>query len=297
MTPNAELYIIGSNHLTLAEFEAMVQQLPSLSLDDLLYPESDGKPVADNTIQFRLIVAIQGGLDALFQAREDVFVAADLFWYPVKLSPQQILQREIPPRQAPDVMVAFGRPQGERRSYKQWEEGNIAPQVVFEILSQSNSKGEMHKKFEFYQRYGVEEYYLYDPKRNDLQGWERRGTKLESIAPIEGWQSPRLGVRFGIESGRLELFDPKGERLVTYVEAIAQRNLERERVERAEAIAGEEREEKERERERAQQAEAIAEEERERAERAERENQALQERLRALQQQLGQLGIDPDEIS
>jgi Uma2 family endonuclease len=46
---------------------------------------------------------------------------------------------------APDVMVVFGRPKGERRSYRQWQEGNIAPQVVFEILSSGNTLKEMAK--------------------------------------------------------------------------------------------------------------------------------------------------------
>ncbi len=32
-------------------------------------------------------------------------------------------------------MVVFGRPKGDRGSYKQWLENQIAPQVVFEILS------------------------------------------------------------------------------------------------------------------------------------------------------------------
>ncbi|MGK7925637.1 MAG: Uma2 family endonuclease, partial [Spirulina sp.] len=97
----------------------MVQQLSPLSIDDnILYPESDGKPLADNTIQFRLIVTIQGGLDTLFQNRDDVFVAGDLFWYPVQLSPQQIRERKEAQRQAPDVMVVFGRPKGDRGSYK-----------------------------------------------------------------------------------------------------------------------------------------------------------------------------------
>jgi|GEM_PF-1312497 len=205
----------------------MVRQLPPLSLEDsLLYPESDGKPLADNTTQFRLIVTLQGGLDVLFQDREDVFVAGDLLWYPVQVPKAQPGERQIqPPRQAPDVMVASGRPKGERRSYKQWEEGNIAPQVVFEILSESNTTGEMQKKFEFYQRYGVEEYYLYDPKPNRLQGWERQGDALAEIELMEGWRSPRMGVRFSTATGNLELFHPNGERLASYVEAIA-RNSE-----------------------------------------------------------------------
>jgi len=42
------------------------------------YPEIDGMPMADNTRQFRLIVMIQGGLDAQFAQQADVFVAGDL---------------------------------------------------------------------------------------------------------------------------------------------------------------------------------------------------------------------------
>ena len=41
---------------------------------DLFYPESDGKPLADNTLQFSLIIKIQGGIDALFVDDPHVFV-------------------------------------------------------------------------------------------------------------------------------------------------------------------------------------------------------------------------------
>ena len=213
----------------------MVQQLQSLAIDDdLLYPDSDGKPLADNTTQLRLIFTIKGGLDALFKDRANVFIAADLFWYPVKLTPQQILEQEEPHRQAPDVMVVVGRPKGDRGSYKQWEEDNIPPQVAFEILSPSNTKKDMQIKFDFYQRHGIEEYYLYDPKKNRLQGWLRKGEKLESIEEMEGWRSPRLGVRFSTSEGELVLFHPHGERFVDYVEVVEQRDRERQRADNAE---------------------------------------------------------------
>ncbi|MFN9866660.1 MAG: Uma2 family endonuclease, partial [Pseudanabaena sp.] len=119
------------------------------------YPDSDGQPMADNTQQFRWIVLIKENLELLFANDSKVFVAGDLLWYPVEGSP------EI--RVAPDVMVAFDRPKGDRGSYKQWLEGNIAPQVVFEILSPGNRLKEMTKKLQFYDRHGVEEYYIYDP--------------------------------------------------------------------------------------------------------------------------------------
>ena len=58
---------------------------------------------------------------------------------------------------------SFGRPKGNRGSYKQWEEAGIAPQVVFEILSPGNRFHAMQQKFQFYEKHGVEEYYIYDP--------------------------------------------------------------------------------------------------------------------------------------
>lgn len=43
--------------------------------------------------------------------------------------------------------------------------------MVFEILSPGNRPSEMLRKFKFYERYGVQEYYLYDPDDVELTGW------------------------------------------------------------------------------------------------------------------------------
>ena len=124
----------------------------------VVYPESDGQPIAENTLQFRWIVTIKEGLEALFRDRPDVFVAGDFFWYPVEGDPKD-------PRRA-RAMVVFGRPRGIDGSYLQWEEGGIAPQVIFEVLSPGNRSWEMEQKLLFYERYGVQEYYLYDPEHD-----------------------------------------------------------------------------------------------------------------------------------
>ena len=60
----------------------------STDVAQITYPQSDGQPMADNTKQFRWIVTIQGGLDALFRADPQVFVAGDLLWYPVEGHPE-----------------------------------------------------------------------------------------------------------------------------------------------------------------------------------------------------------------
>jgi Uma2 family endonuclease len=199
----------------------------------IVYPDSDGMPMADNTQQFRAIVTIQGNLDALFRDRDDVFVAGDLLWYPVEGRPDI--------RRAPDVLVAFGRPKGDRGSYRQWEEGGIAPQVVFEVLSPGNTLTEIAAKFEFYDTYGVEEYYVYDPERGEMTGWRQAAGRLRVIEEIDGWVSPRLGVKFRREGGDVRLYLPDGRPFVSFVELQAQLEQERQRAEaeqqRAEAEA------------------------------------------------------------
>jgi Uma2 family endonuclease len=185
---------------------------------DLEYPDRDGKPMSDNTAQFKWIVIIKDGLEAVFDDDPNVFVAGDLLWYPV--------EGDNSIRNAPDVLVAFGRPKGRRGSYKQWEEGGIAPQVVFEILSPGNRAGEMERKIRFYERYGVEEYYIYDPDYGDLVGWRRVGEGLEEIPEMAGFVSPRLGIRFEPGEGpdNLTIIGPDGRPFVTHADAIEQRD-------------------------------------------------------------------------
>jgi Uma2 family endonuclease len=183
------------------------------------YPDSDGQPMADNTKQFRWIVTIKENLEAMFAENPDVFVAGDLLWYPIEGN--NVLCR------APDVMVAFGRPKGDRGSYQQWQEGGVAPQVVFEILSPGNRLGEMINKFQFYDRYGVEEYYVYDPDRVDLTGWQRQNGSLQEISAIQGWVSPRLGIRYQF-AAELEILLPNGQRFLSFQEVAAEAKLARE---------------------------------------------------------------------
>ncbi len=188
----------------------MVLQVSSSSESEVIYPESDGKPMADNTQQFRWIVVIKENLEWLFANDPNIFVAGDLLWYPIEGN-NQICQ-------APDAMVVFGRPKGDRGSYQQWKEDNIAPQVVFEVLSPSNTRAEMNRKLLFYDRYGVEEYYLYDPDANALSGWLRNEGFLDVIEEMADWISPRLQVRFNLSGSELQIIRPDGQPFMSYGE-------------------------------------------------------------------------------
>jgi len=209
------------------------------------YPDDDGQPMSDNTLQFKWIVVIKEGLETLFRHDPNVFVAGDLLWYPVEGQPKI--------RQAPDAMVAIGRPKGYRGSYKQWEEDGLAPQVVFEVLSPGNRPADMLRKFRFYEKYRVEEYYIYDPDTGGLQGWIRKEDGLEEIPEILGHTSPRLGVRFlpGEGPDNLVIIGPDGEPFATHQELTDRAEAERQRAEAERQRAEAERQRAEAERQRA----------------------------------------------
>ncbi len=238
-----------------------------VTTEEIIYPSSDGQPMAESTIQYTLIVTIKEGCASLFEDDPNVFVAADLLWYPVEGRPDI--------SQAPDTMVIFGRPKGDRSSYIQSSEDNIGPQVVFEIRSHNDSNTKMNKKLSFYYRYGVEEYYLYDPQKNELEGWQIIEGSLEAIEQMEGWISPRLGVRFELPESGLEIYRPDGERFLSPSETNVQRLLERQRAEQ--------------EFQRAEQESQRAEQEALKAQQEALKSERLAAKLR-------ELNIDPDSI-
>ena len=178
-------------------------QLQKPPVAKIYYPESDGKPMGESSEHIDLIITIKIELDDMYSEREDVVTGSDLFWYPIEGNNRV--------RIAPDVLVAFGPRKGPRSSYLQWEEGNIAPQVVIEIRSPGNYDEPMRKKFKFYQTHGVLEYYVYDLHRRILEGWLREGTQLVPIENMQGWVSPRLQVRFELVAGKLKLYRPNGD--------------------------------------------------------------------------------------
>ena len=224
--------------------------------------------MGENTRQVKWIIALFNGIQALLKDRSDVFLAADLFWYPVEGNPKIVT--------APDVMIAFGRPPGDRSSYQQWKEDDVPFHVVFEITSPSNNPPEMAKKFDFYQRYGVEEYYVYDPDENEFKGWIRKGSKLVPISNPQLFVSPRLGISFDFSNpDEMKVLNPDGKPFTSYLELIQKH---REETERSEI-----------ERNRAEQHKRIAEGEKAKAE-------IERNRANAFAAKLREIGIDPDRI-
>ncbi len=150
------------------------------------YPDSDGEPMADNTLQWDTIAYLVTAVRRWYADRLDVFVAGDLLWYFEEGNPTA--------RLAPDCMVAIGRPSGYRGSYRQWVECGVCPQVVFEVLSPKNTFVEMRYKYETYARLGCLEYYLIDPYEQRITGFRREDYALVDIPDAVGHRSEILGL-------------------------------------------------------------------------------------------------------
>jgi hypothetical protein len=140
----------------------------------------------------------------------------------------------------------------------------------------------MIRTFLFYQRYGVEEYYIYDPENGPLDGWLRRGDRLEEIPQMAGFVSPLLGILFdpGTGSDNLKIFGPDGSRFLTFAEWVEKSKTDQRRAEAAVELAAEQARMVAAERQRADEERQRADEERQRAER-------LAARLR-------DLGVEPE---
>ena len=198
------------------------------------YPDDDGLPMSDNTWQFNWIVLLHANLDAQYRNDPKVFVAGNHLIYPA--------EGDAKTRQAPDVYVAFGRPKQDRGSYKVWEEDGIFPQVVFEVWSPTNRQQQMEDKRDFYEKYGAEEYYIVYPEfPSHVEGWKRDGAKLVRIPEMNGHVSPRLGLRFVLDTGELTVFGHDGRQLRAPAEIAAERDAAERRaaeeMDRAEKLA------------------------------------------------------------
>ena len=119
------------------------------------YPEADGKPMAETDKYRDLMVELIESLKNFYVEDSEIYVTGDLFLYYFQGVPQECV--------APDVMVCFGVPKKERRTYKLWEE-KVVPSIIIELASHSTFKNDREGKRELYESLGVKEYFIYNPE-------------------------------------------------------------------------------------------------------------------------------------
>jgi Uma2 family endonuclease len=188
---------------------------PLSDLDpDLVYPSSDGQPLAETQEHVDAIFAVVSVLRQYLSDRCAI-VLSNQFLYYLQGSPHY--------RVAPDVMVIFDVEPGSRDNYKIWEEGQ-EPSVIFEMTSKGTRMEDQRFKKGLYEELGVQEYWMFDPRGewlpDQLQGFRLTSMQVGGVqrslyVPIEDGISQPLGLRLSVE-GKLIRFTcvDTGERLL-----------------------------------------------------------------------------------
>ena len=197
----------------------------TLSKLEIIYPSSDGQPMAESTEHYQWIVTIEGGLEALFKDNNNVFIAGDLLWYPVEG------QSEI--RRAPDVMVVFDIEKRLYANYKIWE-GQQTPAIIFEVTSAGTKETDWNFKKTLYEQLGVTEYWLFDPYgewiTEQLQGY--RVNEDGVYKPIRDNCSEVLQLKLQAEAYLIGFYRlDNGEKLLTPEELYSANLAANQRVE------------------------------------------------------------------
>ena len=206
------------------------------------YPDSDGLPMAENTVQCRAIREAMGALEHHYKPGREVGMASDLMLYYREGDPATYV--------APDVMVSFGVRMLGLPNYKLWEVGK-PPEFVLEVSSQSSRELDRTKKVELYAGLGVREYFVFDPGDpedvGDGQDGKLSGYRLWGRKYVESGESSDRGRELESEELGL-LLRPEGK-LVRFRDPVTGKDLPLHQEETEGRIEAEERQaEAERER-------------------------------------------------
>ena len=174
--------------------------------EEIFYPSEDGEPLAESYDHVNAILTTLQVLTQYLAGRQATVLANQFLYYSQGFPKLRV---------APDVMVIFDVAPGGRDNYKIWEEGQV-PVVIFEMTSPSTKAQDQGFKKTLYEQLGVQEYWLFDPRGEWIEG-QLRGYRLsgESYQAITDNSSEVLGLRLEIEEKRLVFYrQDTGERLL-----------------------------------------------------------------------------------
>lgn len=243
------------------------------------YPEEDFEPMPEGDKQRRNLSYTTEALTLWFESQKDVYVSGNLFIFYEENKPEK--------RIAPDTFVVLGMSALDRSSYKIWEEGGKVPDFVLEITSKGTVAKDQGQNPSIYKALGVKEYFQYDPTGEyltpSLQGVRLDQGQYVEIIPSTltdntlSLHSEVLGLDLHLyQDQRFRFYDPISQEILRSLSESEQARFQAE-LERSFAQQAR------------QDAEAIADQERMEKEQAEQKVQRLADRLKAL-------GIDPDTI-
>ena len=194
----------------------------------LVYPESDGEPIAETPRHQQVMIDCMDILRSHFHGSPDVYIAGNMLLYYEEGNPRKSV--------SPDVFMVRGLSKKELRTYKTWEQPSTLD-FVLEVASPSTYTRDFNEKMEIYAKIlKVKEYYIYDPYHEIdpyFIGFRLVGENYEQIAYVnERLPSAVLDLELGEHEGGLRLYDPvKSAWLFTSQERVAQESLARQEAE------------------------------------------------------------------
>jgi len=252
----------------------MVLAQPSSAAEEIIYPSSDGEPLAETSVHVDAIIHAVVTLRQ-YLAPQRAIVLADQFLYYAQGYPKL--------RVAPDIMAIWDVPPGPRDNYKIWEEGSV-PSVIFEITSAGTQDQDQSYKKTLYEQMEVQEYWLFDPKGEwiveKLRGYRLNGEQYE---PIMDGSSLPLKLCLQVDDSRIGFYRENGEKLLAPDELVEALQAEVQARQDVETQLEQERQRAEQEKQRAEQEKQRAEQEKQRAEQAETQVQMLMAKLKAME--------------
>ena len=174
------------------------------SAPTLVYPESDGKPMAETDKHRDLMMDLIWSLQHHFM-HDPVYVSGNLLIY--------YEEGDATKSVAPDIFIVHGVEKKQRRTYLTWEEG-ITPGFVLELSSRGTYKNDFEWKKSLYATtLKVNEYYIYDPEGliyPYFVGFQLIDGVYHEIEFVESrLRSNILGLELGEREGVLRLYNPK----------------------------------------------------------------------------------------
>ena len=189
--------------------------------DAVLYPCSDGQPMAETQIHGECMMYVTAALRRWFEkhGRADVYVGSNNFLYYERGNPRAVV--------APDVYVVLGAPAYPARdTYMLWNEPK-GPDFVLEVTSASTRRDDERRKRDVYAALGVREYFLYDPRAEyltpPLQGFRLHEGEYRALPAVTVLSN--RGVAMTSEVLDLELRDEREARMVRLHDRATGENL------------------------------------------------------------------------
>lgn len=188
----------------------------SVIYDGVYYPEEREDDMGETSYHIKLITNFLQILLHFFRQQEDVFLSANMNLYYEEGNSRKWL--------APDLLIAFGVPKTERSSYLLFRE-KIFPQVIFEVASEKTWRNDVLEKLDFYDKYGAEEYYIFDAEfaylPAPLMAFHRQGERLVKKQITDGRVfSPRLGLEIIQKENTFRLFKPQTNEFLLTLEEL-----------------------------------------------------------------------------